>query len=135
MQTAPKKCVTVAARPVPGAVGDSFVAAPLSGIRVLDLSRVLAGPGCTQLLADFGAEVIKVGRRGVGDDTGPGGPPWLRDAAGNETSESGYYLSSNRGKQSVTLDIAQPEGRDLVKRLAALSDVFIENFKTGDLAR
>lgn len=109
--------------------------APLNGIRVLDLSRVLAGPWCTQLLADLGAEVIKIERPGSGDDTRHWGPPWLRDTAGNETSESGYYLSSNRGKQSVTLDIAQPEGRDIVRRLAAVSDVFIENFKTGDLTR
>jgi glutaryl-CoA transferase len=111
------------------------VTAPLDGIRVLDLSRILAGPWCTQLLADLGAEVIKIERPGVGDDTRHWGPPWLRDTAGNETSEAGYYLSSNRGKQSVTLDIAQPEGRDIIRRLAAVSDVFIENFKTGDLTR
>jgi glutaryl-CoA transferase len=110
------------------------VTAPLKGIRVLDLSRILAGPWCTQLLSDLGAEVIKVERPGAGDDTRHWGPPWLRDTAGNETSESGYYLSSNRGKQSVTLDIAHPEGRDIIKRLATVSDVLIENFKTGDLA-
>jgi crotonobetainyl-CoA:carnitine CoA-transferase CaiB-like acyl-CoA transferase len=110
-----------------------FVTAPLSGIRVLDLSRILAGPWCTQLLADLGAEVIKIERPGTGDDTRHWGPPWLRDTAGNETAEAGYYLSSNRGKQSVAVDIAQPQGRDIIKRLASASDVFIENFKTGDL--
>jgi crotonobetainyl-CoA:carnitine CoA-transferase CaiB-like acyl-CoA transferase len=109
--------------------------APLHGIRVLDLSRILAGPWCTQVLADLGAEVIKIERPGAGDDTRHWGPPWLRDSAGSETRESAYYLSSNRGKQSVTVDIAQPEGRDVIERLAAASDVLIENFKTGDLAR
>jgi crotonobetainyl-CoA:carnitine CoA-transferase CaiB-like acyl-CoA transferase len=110
------------------------VAGPLSGIRVLDLSRVLAGPWCTQILADLGAEVIKIERPGSGDDTRHWGPPWLRDGNGNETKESAYYLSANRGKQSVTLDLAHPEGRRVVGQLAAHSDVFIENFKTGDLA-
>jgi crotonobetainyl-CoA:carnitine CoA-transferase CaiB-like acyl-CoA transferase len=111
------------------------VAGPLQGIRVLDLSRILAGPWCTQVLADLGAEVIKIERPGAGDDTRQWGPPWLRDAAGRETRESAYYLSSNRGKQSVTLDIGRPEGCSVVERLAAKSDVLIENFKTGDLAR
>jgi crotonobetainyl-CoA:carnitine CoA-transferase CaiB-like acyl-CoA transferase len=111
------------------------VAGPLQGIRVLDLSRILAGPWCTQLLADLGAEVIKIERPGAGDDTRHWGPPWLRDGEGRETRESAYYLSTNRGKQSVTLDISRPEGRAIVERLAAQSDVFIENFKTGDLAR
>jgi len=111
------------------------VAGPLQGIRVLDLSRILAGPWCTQVLADLGAEVIKIEKPGAGDDTRHWGPPWLRDAAGNETRESAYYLSSNRGKQSVTVDISHPEGRAIIERLAAQSDVFIENFKTGDLAR
>jgi crotonobetainyl-CoA:carnitine CoA-transferase CaiB-like acyl-CoA transferase len=110
------------------------VAGPLRGIRVLDLSRILAGPWCTQILADLGAEVIKIERPDAGDDTRHWGPPWLRDGAGRETHESAYYLSANRGKQSVTVDIAQPEGRGIVERLAAQSDVFIENFKTGDLA-
>jgi glutaryl-CoA transferase len=110
------------------------VAGPLQGIRVLDLSRILAGPWCTQVLADLGAEVIKIEKPGAGDDTRHWGPPWLRDTAGRETRESAYYLSSNRGKQSVTLDIGRPEGRAVVERLAARSDVFIENFKTGDLA-
>jgi len=111
------------------------VAGPLQGIRVLDLSRILAGPWCTQLLADLGAEVIKIERPGAGDDTRHWGPPWLRDTEGNETRESAYYLSTNRGKQSVTVDIGKPEGRAIIERLAAKSDVFIENFKTGDLAR
>lgn len=108
---------------------------PLVGIRVLDLSRILAGPWCTQVLADLGAEVIKIEKPGTGDDTRHWGPPWLRDGAGRETHESAYYLSTNRGKQSVSLDIATPEGRAVIERLAAQSDVFIENFKTGDLAR
>jgi crotonobetainyl-CoA:carnitine CoA-transferase CaiB-like acyl-CoA transferase len=107
---------------------------PLHGLRVLDLSRILAGPWCTQILADLGAEVIKIERPQTGDDTRHWGPPWLRDGEGRETSESAYYLSTNRGKQSVTLDIAKPEGASLVKRLAAASDVLIENFKSGDLA-
>ena len=111
------------------------MAGPLQGIRVLDLSRILAGPWCTQLLADLGAEVIKIERPGAGDDTRHWGPPWLRDTEGNETRESAYYLSTNRGKQSVTVDIGKPEGRAIIERLAAKSDVFIENFKTGDLAR
>ena len=111
------------------------MAAPLNGIRVLDLTRILAGPWCTQLMADLGAEVIKIERPGTGDDTRHWGPPWLRDTNGNETSEAAYYLSSNRGKQSVTVDLARPEGCGIIKRLAAVSDVFIENFKTGDLAR
>jgi len=111
------------------------VAGPLQGIRVLDLSRILAGPWCTQLLADLGAEVIKIEKPGAGDDTRHWGPPWLRDASGAETRESAYYLSANRGKHSVTLDISRPEGRAVIEKLAAQSDVFIENFKTGDLAR
>jgi crotonobetainyl-CoA:carnitine CoA-transferase CaiB-like acyl-CoA transferase len=111
------------------------VTGPLHGIRVLDLSRILAGPWCTQVLADLGAEVIKIEKPGTGDDTRHWGPPWLRDDAGHETRESAYYLSTNRGKRSVSLDISKPEGRALVERLAARSDVFIENFKTGDLAR
>jgi crotonobetainyl-CoA:carnitine CoA-transferase CaiB-like acyl-CoA transferase len=111
------------------------VTGPLHGMRVLDLSRILAGPWCTQVLADLGAEVIKIEKPGTGDDTRHWGPPWLRDGAGRETRESAYYLSTNRGKQSVSLDISKPEGRAIVARLAAQSDVLIENFKTGDLAR
>ena len=111
------------------------MAGPLAGIRVLDLSRILAGPWCTQVLADLGAEVIKIEKPGAGDDTRHWGPPWLRDGAGQETRESAYYLSTNRGKQSVTVDIGTAEGRAIIEKLAAQSDVFIENFKTGDLAR
>jgi formyl-CoA transferase len=107
----------------------------LQGIRVLDLTRVLAGPWATQNLADLGAEVIKVERPGQGDDTRRWGPPFLRDREGRETSDAAYYLACNRGKKSVTLDIAKPEGRALARRLALESDVLVENFKVGDLAR
>src|SRR4029450_5426561 len=106
---------------------------PLEHVRVLDLTRVLAGPWAAQNLADLGADVIKIERPGVGDETRPGGPPWLRDAAGVETREAAYYLSVNRGKRSVTVDLAQPAGRDLVRELARQCDVLIENFSGGDL--
>ncbi|MGI9606911.1 MAG: CaiB/BaiF CoA transferase family protein [Acidimicrobiales bacterium] len=109
--------------------------AALSGIRVLDLSRVLAGPACTQLLGDLGADVIKIERPGVGDETRQWGPPWLIDEDGNETGESSYYLCANRGKRSLTVDIGTPDGLDLVRRIAAESDVLVENFKVGSLAR
>ena len=107
----------------------------LSHIRVLDLSRVLAGPTCTQTLADLGAEVIKIERPGAGDDTRAWAPPYLKDAEGRDTSEAAYYLSCNRNKQSLTLDIARPEGQEIIRELAAKSDVLLENFKVGDLAR
>jgi crotonobetainyl-CoA:carnitine CoA-transferase CaiB-like acyl-CoA transferase len=107
----------------------------LQGIRVLDLTRVLAGPWATQNLADLGAEVIKVERPGQGDDTRRWGPPFLRDREGRETSDAAYYLACNRGKKSVTLDIAKPAGQALARRLALESDVLVENFKVGDLAR
>jgi formyl-CoA transferase len=107
----------------------------LDGIRVMDLTRVLAGPWATQNLADFGAEVIKIERPGHGDDTRKWGPPFLRDREGRETADAAYYLACNRGKKSVTLDIARPEGRRLARELALKSDVIIENFKAGDLAR
>jgi crotonobetainyl-CoA:carnitine CoA-transferase CaiB-like acyl-CoA transferase len=107
----------------------------LDGIRVLDLSRVLAGPWATQNLADLGAEVIKIERPGQGDDTRTWGPPFLRDRDGHDTRDAAYFLATNRGKKSVTLDIACAEGRALAKRLAAVSDVVVENFKVGDLAR
>lgn len=103
---------------------------PLAGIRVLDLSRVLAGPWCSQLLADMGAEVIKIERPGRGDDTRHWGPPWAGDS-----HEAAYYLAANRGKQSVAVDISQPEGQALVRDLAAQSDVVLENFKVGGLAK
>lgn len=107
----------------------------LQGVRVLDLSRVLAGPWCTQTLADLGADVIKVERPGSGDDTRGWGPPFLKDHAGQDTAEAAYYLGANRNKRSVTIDIARPEGQELVRRLADRADVFVENFKVGDMAR
>ncbi|MCB1601686.1 MAG: CoA transferase [Xanthomonadales bacterium] len=108
---------------------------PLAGIRVLDLSRILAGPWATQLLADLGAEVIKVERPGSGDDTRRWGPPWLADGHGAATAESAYFLSANRGKRSVTLDFTQPAGADLVRALARQSQIVVENYKVGALAR
>jgi crotonobetainyl-CoA:carnitine CoA-transferase CaiB-like acyl-CoA transferase len=107
----------------------------LGHIRVLDLSRVLAGPWCSQNLADLGADVIKIERPGSGDDTRAWGPPYAKDADGNNTSEAAYYLSANRGKRSVTVDIASPEGQALVRELARHSDVVLENFKVGHLKR
>jgi crotonobetainyl-CoA:carnitine CoA-transferase CaiB-like acyl-CoA transferase len=106
----------------------------LSHLRVLDLSRVLAGPWSGQILADLGADVIKVERPGNGDDTRSWGPPFLRDARGENTSEAAYYLSANRNKRSVTIDFTQPEGQRLVRELAEKSDIVIENFKVGGLA-
>jgi crotonobetainyl-CoA:carnitine CoA-transferase CaiB-like acyl-CoA transferase len=109
--------------------------APLTGIRVLDLTRVLAGPWCTQNLADLGAEVIKIERPGAGDDTRAWGPPYLKDEAGNDTTEAAYYLSANRNKLSVALDIASPRGAELVRELALQSDILVENFKVGGLSK
>ncbi len=108
---------------------------PLHGLRILDLSRVLAGPSCTQLLGDLGADVIKVERPGSGDDTRGWGPPFLAGPDGEETQESAYFLSTNRNKRSLTLDIAQPEGADLARRLIGRSDVLVENFKAGGLKK
>jgi len=108
---------------------------PLSHLTVLDLSRVLAGPWCTQLLADLGATVIKIEKPGSGDDTRGWGPPFLKDMAGNDTGEAAYYLACNRGKRSVAIDFTQPEGRDLVRALARGADVVVENYKVGSLAR
>jgi crotonobetainyl-CoA:carnitine CoA-transferase CaiB-like acyl-CoA transferase len=107
----------------------------LDGIRVLDLSRVLAGPWCTQTLADLGADVIKIERPGTGDDTRTWGPPFLQDRQGHDTREAAYYLGTNRNKRSVTCDIARPEGQSLVRELARHCHVFVENFKVGDMAR
>ena len=107
----------------------------LSGVRVLDLSRVLAGPWCTQTLADLGADVIKVERPGAGDDTRGWGPPFLKDEAGHDTAEAAYYLGANRNKRSITIDLSQPEGAALVRRMAGQCDVVVENFKVGDMAR
>ncbi|MGE0202476.1 MAG: CaiB/BaiF CoA transferase family protein [Hyphomicrobiaceae bacterium] len=108
---------------------------PLSHIRVLDMTRVLAGPWCGQNLADLGAEVIKVERPGKGDDSRSYGPPWVKDQDGKETREAAYFMSANRGKKSITLDISKPEGQAIVRELAARADVLLENYKTGDLAR
>ncbi len=115
-------------------------AQPLTGVRVLDLSRVLAGPWCTQTLADLGADVVKVERppgpgTPGGDDTRGWGPPFLKDTAGSDTAEAAYYLGANRNKRSITIDIAHPDGQALVRRIAAQSDVFVENYKVGDMAR
>ena len=107
----------------------------LDGIRILDLSRVLAGPWCTQTLADLGADVIKIERPGSGDDTRSWGPPFLAQPDGRETAEAAYYLGTNRNKRSVTCDIAQPAGQALVRALVAHCDVFVENFKVGDMKR
>jgi crotonobetainyl-CoA:carnitine CoA-transferase CaiB-like acyl-CoA transferase len=108
---------------------------PLEDIRVLDLSRVLAGPMCTQLLGDLGADILKIERPGTGDDTRQWGPPFLQDADGNPGRESAYYLCANRNKRSVAVDIAKPEGQKLIRRLAAECDVLVENFKTGGLKK
>ena len=108
---------------------------PLSGIRILDLSRVLAGPFCTQMLADLGAEVIKVERPGVGDETRTWGPPYVKDTNGEDTSESAYYLCANRNKRSIAIDFSKPEGVALVKRLLARSDALVENLKVGGLTK
>lgn len=108
---------------------------PLSHVRVLDLSRIMAGPWCGQILADLGADVIKVERLGEGDDTRRWGPPFLKDKDGKPTREAGYYLSVNRGKRSVELDLKSDEGRAAVRALAAESDILLENFKTGTLDR
>ena len=108
---------------------------PLEGLRILDLSRILAGPTCTQLLGDLGADIIKIERPGAGDDTRKWGPPYLKDDGGEDTTESAYYLSTNRNKRSVTVDISRPEGAALVRKLLARCDALIENFKVGSLAK
>ncbi len=108
---------------------------PLNGLRVLDLTRILAGPTCSQLLGDLGADVIKIERPGEGDDTRKWGPPFLKDQDGADTTESAYYLCTNRNKRSLTVDISKPEGQDLIKRLLAHCDILVENFKVGSLAK
>ena len=108
---------------------------PLTGLRVFDLTRILAGPMCTQILGDLGADIIKIERPGAGDDTRKWGPPFVKDKDGKDTTESAYFLSINRNKRSVTLDIAKPEGQALAKRLIGRCDVFLENFKVGDMAK
>jgi crotonobetainyl-CoA:carnitine CoA-transferase CaiB-like acyl-CoA transferase len=107
----------------------------LAGIRVLDLTRILAGPTCAQLLGDLGGDVVKIERPGAGDDTRKWGPPFVQGRDGNPTAESAYYLGANRNKRSVAIDIAQAEGQELLRRLLARCDVLVENFKVGDLAR
>jgi crotonobetainyl-CoA:carnitine CoA-transferase CaiB-like acyl-CoA transferase len=111
------------------------MAGPLAHLRVLDLTRVLAGPWAGQNLADLGAEVIKIERPGKGDDSRAFGPPWLKDASGRDTSESAYFACANRGKKSVTVDLTSPAGQAIVRELAQKSDVLLENYKFGDLAR
>ncbi len=107
----------------------------LTGIRVLDLSRVLAGPWATQIFADYGADVVKVERPGAGDDTRKFGPPWITDETTGEIVDAAYYASANRGKRSLTLDIATPDGQEIARKLAAQSDILIENYKVGALAK
>ncbi len=117
---------------------DSAATAPagaLAGIRVLDLSRVLAGPWCTQMLADLGADVVKVERPGAGDDTRHWGPPFLQDADGRDTDQASYFTACNRNKRSVTIDMATHEGQQLIRQMALRADVLVENFKVGGLAR
>ena len=109
--------------------------AALAGLRVLDLARVLDGPTCAQTLADLGADVVKIERPGIGDDTRPWGPPWLPDAHGEPTRDSTYFGSANRNKRSITIDLANDAGVALTRRLACEADVLIENYKVGDLAR
>jgi len=108
-------------------------AGALAGIKVLDLSRVLAGPWCTQVLADLGADVVKVERPGAGDDTRHWGPPFLKDAQGQDTHQASYFTACNRNKRSVTIDIATPEGQQLIRQMAQQADVLVENFKVGGL--
>ena len=105
----------------------------LSHVRVLDLSRILAGPWASQNLGDLGAEVVKIERPGTGDDTRSWGPPYLRDSDGNDTDVAAYFLCANRNKRSVTLDMAKPEGQELIRELASKSDILLENFKVGGL--
>lgn len=113
----------------------SQTSGPLEGLKVLDLSRILAGPTCTQLFGDMGAEIIKIERPQKGDDTRYWGPPFLKDADGKDTSESAYYLCTNRNKNSVAVDLTKEEGQAIIKELASHCDILVENFKAGDLAR
>jgi formyl-CoA transferase len=117
------------------AMSEATAAGPLQGIRILDLSRVLAGPWASQLLADYGADVIKVERPGSGDDTRAWGPPWLPDAAGKASSDSTYFLAANRNKRSITVDLGDPQGAAIIRHLASDSDVFLENFRVGTCKR
>ena len=106
---------------------------PLKGLRILDMSRILAGPTCTQILGDLGADVIKIERPESGDDTRKWGPPYVKDTEGNDTSESAYYLCANRNKRSLTVDITKPEGQEIIRKLAGKCDVLLENYKVGGL--
>ena len=108
---------------------------PLNGIRILDLSRVLAAPFCVQTLGDLGADVIKIERPNVGDESRQWGPPWFKNDKGEQTKESAYFMSANRNKRSVAVDLASPEGQEVIRKLAMSADICIENFKVGDLAR
>ena len=108
---------------------------PLAGLKIFDLTRVLAGPSCVQILGDLGADVIKVERPKVGDDTRKFGPPFIKNTEGDETTESGYYLSANRNKRSITLDLTKPEGQLLARQIIAKCDILVENFKVGNLAK
>jgi crotonobetainyl-CoA:carnitine CoA-transferase CaiB-like acyl-CoA transferase len=108
---------------------------PLAGIKIIDLTRVLAGPLSAQMLADLGAEVIKIERPGSGDDARAFGPPYLADPEGRQNNNNSFYLCANRGKKSVTVDIAKPEGQEIVRALAKSADIMMENFKVGDLRR
>ena len=126
MDSVPLPSSPSASAPAPGA-------GALAGIRVLDLSRVLAGPWCTQVLADLGADVVKVERPGTGDDTRQWGPPFLKDAEGRDTTQAAYFTACNRNKRSVTIDMAHPEGQALLRAMAMEADVVVENFKVGGL--
>ena len=108
---------------------------PLNGLRVFDLTRILAGPTCTQILGDLGADIIKVEQTDLGDDTRRFAPPFIKDKDGKDTTESAYFCSSNRNKRSITINIANTEGQDLARRLAACSDILVENFKFGGLSK
>ena len=114
---------------------DSAGGSALAGLKILDMTRVLAGPSATQMLGDLGADVVKLERPGAGDDTRRWGPPFLKDAEGNDTSESAYYLSANRNKRSLTLDYTRPEGRRIAMALAKRADVLVENYRPGTLGR
>jgi crotonobetainyl-CoA:carnitine CoA-transferase CaiB-like acyl-CoA transferase len=108
---------------------------PLAGLKIFDLTRVLAGPSCVQILGDLGADVIKIERPKVGDDTRKFGPPFIKNTEGDQTTESGYYLSANRNKRSITLDLTKPEGQLLARQIIAKCDILVENFKVGNLAK
>ncbi len=122
------------ATPTPSAASGAPHQGALAHLKVLDLSRVLAGPWCTQMLADLGADVIKVERPGAGDDTRHWGPPFLKDSAGQDTVHASYFTACNRNKRSITIDMAQPEGQALIRKMALQSDIVVENFKVGGLA-